>query len=148
MGVASSIVLSTLANMKGELSVDCTAAGRCFYTLRVFKPRLKVKGVPFCHCDLPSSSYIKHVLHSCTEDSLYYPWQLPAPLVPPLYDVTSPPLRLSGLLSVTPISLGSRALVSNYIVAAPISSHLHLVTSMQPDAEHSFTLRMEDVLIY
>ena len=85
MGVASSIVLSTLANMKGELSVDCTAAGRCFYTLRVFKPRLKVKGVPFCHCDLPSSSYIKHVLHSCTEGSLYYPWQLPAPLVSPHY---------------------------------------------------------------
>ena len=85
VGVASSIVLSTLANMKGELSVDCSAAGRCFYTLRVFKPRLKVKGVPFCHCNLPSSSYIKHVLHSCTEDSLYYPWQLPAPLVSPHY---------------------------------------------------------------
>ena len=71
-----------------------------------------------------------------------------ASCLPPLYDVTSPPLRLSGLLSVTPIILGSLALVSNYNVAAPISSHLHLVTSMQPDAEHSFTLRMEDVLIY
>ena len=85
MGVAGSIVLSTLANMKGGLSVDCSAAGRCFYTLRAFKPRLKVKGVPFCHCDLPSSSYIKHVFHSCTEDSLYYPWQLTAPIVSPYY---------------------------------------------------------------
>ena len=54
-----------------------------------------------------------------------------ASCLPPLYDVTSPPLRLSGLLSVTLIILGSRALVYNYPLAAPISSHLHLVTSMQ-----------------
>ena len=50
--------------------------------------------------------------------------------LPLLYHVTSPPLRLSGLLSVTLISLGSRALVSNYRVAAPISSHLHLASSI------------------
>ena len=54
-----------------------------------------------------------------------------ASCLPPLYDVTSPPLRLRGLLSVTPISPGSLALVSNYPVAAPIPSHLHLAPGEQ-----------------
>ena len=54
-----------------------------------------------------------------------------ASCLPPLYDVTSPPLRLSGLLSVTLIILGSLALVSSYPLAASIPSYLHLAPGEQ-----------------